>query len=113
MANRTLTTAYLSRLSNANHDGVTQQISDRLTSYMSVRHASSMAAPPTPWRLLAAAVTMAAATMVAAATMAAMIIKQRESGWDPATFFINLEGTYALSTGSSMEVCYVFAQRVQ
>jgi hypothetical protein len=108
MANRTLTTAYLSRLSNANHDGVTQQISDRLTSYMSVRHASSMAAPPTPWRLLAAA-----ATMVAAATMAAMIIKQRESGWDPATFFINLEGTYDLSTGSSMEVCYVFAQRVQ
>lgn len=28
MAQKTLTTNYLSRLSNANHDGVTQQIDD-------------------------------------------------------------------------------------
>jgi hypothetical protein len=33
MANRTLTTSFLARLSNANHDGVTQQISDRLTGF--------------------------------------------------------------------------------
>jgi hypothetical protein len=33
MANKTLTTSYLSRLTNANHDGVTQQIDDRLTGY--------------------------------------------------------------------------------
>lgn len=33
MSNRTLTTNYLSRLTNANHDGVTQQISDRLTAF--------------------------------------------------------------------------------
>ena len=30
MAQKTLTTSYLTRLTNANHDGVTQQISDRL-----------------------------------------------------------------------------------
>ena len=33
MANKNLTTSYLVRLSNANHDGVTQQISDRLTGF--------------------------------------------------------------------------------
>ncbi len=33
MANKTLTTSYLTRLSNANHDGVTQQICDRLTGF--------------------------------------------------------------------------------
>ena len=33
MANKNLTTNYLSRLSNANHDGVSQQICDRLTGY--------------------------------------------------------------------------------
>jgi len=33
MANRTLITSFLARLSNANHDGVTQQICDRLTGY--------------------------------------------------------------------------------
>ena len=33
MANKNLTTSYLARLSNANHDGVTQQICDRLTGY--------------------------------------------------------------------------------
>ena len=33
MANKNLTTNYLSRLSNANHDGVTQQISDRLADF--------------------------------------------------------------------------------
>ena len=33
MATRTLTTSYLSRLSNANHDGVTQQIDDRLQAF--------------------------------------------------------------------------------
>ena len=33
MANKNLTTNYLTRLSNANHDGVTQQINDRLTAY--------------------------------------------------------------------------------
>ena len=33
MANRVLTTSFLTRLSNANHDGVTQQISDRLTGF--------------------------------------------------------------------------------
>ena len=33
MATKTLTTTYLIRLSNANHDGVTQQISDRLTAF--------------------------------------------------------------------------------
>ena len=33
MANNNLTTSYLTRLSNANHDGVTQQICDRLTGY--------------------------------------------------------------------------------
>ena len=33
MANKILTTNYLSRLSNANHDGVTQQISERLTAF--------------------------------------------------------------------------------
>ena len=30
MAQKTLTTSYLSKLANANHDGVTQQIDDRL-----------------------------------------------------------------------------------
>ncbi len=30
MAQKTLTTSYLAKLSNANHDGVTQQIDDRL-----------------------------------------------------------------------------------
>ena len=30
MAQKTLTTSYLTKLSNANHDGVTQQIDDRL-----------------------------------------------------------------------------------
>ena len=33
MANKTLTTSYLTRLSVANHDGVTQQICDRLNGY--------------------------------------------------------------------------------
>ncbi|MBO4674112.1 MAG: hypothetical protein J5616_07165, partial [Bacteroidaceae bacterium] len=33
MANKNLTTNYLSRLSNANHDGVTQQIYDRLSAF--------------------------------------------------------------------------------
>lgn len=33
MANKNLTTNYLSRLSNANHDGVTQQICDRLSAF--------------------------------------------------------------------------------
>lgn len=33
MANRTLTTSYFARLSNANHDGVTQQCCDRLTGF--------------------------------------------------------------------------------
>ena len=33
MANKNLTTNYLSRLSNANHDGVTQQICGRLTAF--------------------------------------------------------------------------------
>ena len=33
MATKTLTTNYLTRLSNANHDGVTQQIDDRLQAY--------------------------------------------------------------------------------
>ena len=33
MATKTLTTTYLIRLSNANHDGVTQQISERLTAF--------------------------------------------------------------------------------
>jgi len=33
MANKTLTTSYLALLSNAYHDGVTQQISDRLTTF--------------------------------------------------------------------------------
>lgn len=33
MAQRILTTSFLTRLSNANHDGVTQQISDRLTGF--------------------------------------------------------------------------------
>ena len=33
MATRTLTTNYLSRLSNANHDGVSQQICDRLRDF--------------------------------------------------------------------------------
>lgn len=33
MATRTLVTAYLSRLTNANHDGVTQQIDDRLQAF--------------------------------------------------------------------------------
>ena len=33
MAQKTLTTNYLSRLSNANHDGVTQQIDDRLQGF--------------------------------------------------------------------------------
>ena len=33
MANKNLTTSYLARLSNANHDGVTQQICDRLTGF--------------------------------------------------------------------------------
>ncbi len=33
MAKKTLTTSYLAQLSNANHDGVTQQICDRLTGY--------------------------------------------------------------------------------
>ena len=33
MAQKTLTTSYLARLSNANHDGVTQQIDDRLAAF--------------------------------------------------------------------------------
>ena len=33
MANKSLTTNYLSRLSNANHDGVSQQICDRLNAF--------------------------------------------------------------------------------
>ena len=33
MAQKTLTTSYLAKLSNANHDGVTQQIDDRLQGY--------------------------------------------------------------------------------
>ena len=33
MANKNLTTNYLSRLSNANHDGVSQQICDRLRDF--------------------------------------------------------------------------------
>ena len=33
MATRTLVTSFLSRLTNANHDGVTQQIDDRLQAY--------------------------------------------------------------------------------
>ena len=33
MAQKTLTTSYLAQLSNANHDGVSQQICDRLTGY--------------------------------------------------------------------------------
>ena len=33
MATRTLVISYLSRLTNANHDGVTQQIDDRLQAY--------------------------------------------------------------------------------
>lgn len=35
MAQKTLTTSYLARLSNANHDGVTQQIDDRLQAFES------------------------------------------------------------------------------
>ena len=34
MAQKTLTTSYLAQLSNANHDGVTQQIADRLTAFV-------------------------------------------------------------------------------
>ena len=33
MAKKTLTTSYLAQLSNANHDGVTQQICDRMTGF--------------------------------------------------------------------------------
>ena len=33
MAQKTLTTSYLARLSNANHDGVTQQIDDRFAAF--------------------------------------------------------------------------------
>ena len=33
MSQKTLTTSYLARLTNANHDGVSQQICDRLTGY--------------------------------------------------------------------------------
>ena len=33
MANKNLTTSYLSRLSMANHDGVTQQIDDRFEAF--------------------------------------------------------------------------------
>lgn len=33
MAQKTLTTSYLSKLANANHDGVTQQIDDRLQAF--------------------------------------------------------------------------------
>ena len=33
MAQKNLTTSYLTKLSNANHDGVTQQIDDRLQSF--------------------------------------------------------------------------------
>ena len=33
MANKNLTTSYLTRLSMANHDGVSQQICDRLTAF--------------------------------------------------------------------------------
>jgi hypothetical protein len=33
MAKKTLTTSYLVKLSNANHDGVTQQIDDRLQAF--------------------------------------------------------------------------------
>ena len=33
MATKSLTTTYLIRLSNANHDGVTQQICDRLVAF--------------------------------------------------------------------------------
>ena len=33
MAQKTLTTSYLARLTNANHDGVTQQIDDRLQGF--------------------------------------------------------------------------------
>ena len=33
MATKTLTTSYLAQLTNANHDGVTQQISDRLAEF--------------------------------------------------------------------------------
>ena len=33
MAQKTLTTSYLVKLSNANHDGVTQQIDDRLQGF--------------------------------------------------------------------------------
>jgi hypothetical protein len=33
MAQKTLTTSYLAQLTNANHDGVSQQICDRLTAY--------------------------------------------------------------------------------
>ena len=33
MATRTLVISYLSRLTNANHDGVTQQIDDRLQAF--------------------------------------------------------------------------------
>ena len=33
MANKTLTTSYLVKLSVANHDGVTQQICDRLNGF--------------------------------------------------------------------------------
>ena len=33
MAQKTLTTSYLAQLSNANHDGVSQQICDRLTGF--------------------------------------------------------------------------------
>lgn len=33
MAKKTLTTSYLVKLSNANHDGVTQQIDDRFSAF--------------------------------------------------------------------------------
>lgn len=33
MAQKTLTTSYLAQLTNANHDGVTQQIDDRLQGF--------------------------------------------------------------------------------
>lgn len=33
MTKKTLTTSYLVKLSNANHDGVTQQIDDRFSAF--------------------------------------------------------------------------------
>ena len=78
MAQKNLTTSYLTKLSNANHDGVTQQIDDRFAAFETDRSTSGRLLPTGRKNTM----FLNAATAVHAARQAEDIAFKRFSGKD-------------------------------